>query len=576
MQKKRIWAVALAAAMVMGSLAGCGAEDAVEKSSTDGKTEVVASESAKASEAVQEETKELDTIRILGVDRPGTDGAGNTVYLSDWVNGDSKIWQQLTADLAERGIQLELDLIAEDQYKTVIQTQIAAGLDCDMVNINGVDSKTRMNLIKQGVLVSVNEIWDNYSEDTTKEFYTTGDGAVLALNTMEDGNIYWLSPITIGDYQGEQWGSVKGAMIRKDWLDKLNLKVPKTTEGLYNALLAFKQQDVNGNGANDELVRASLNGFYNGIAQMFGLGTDLICFTDYESGEVTSPWYQDGIKDYINFMKKLYENGLLDTAESGSENKVENRLAMICSWWAGTYEEAAVVVPEGQAGANYVGIICDSETGVSPVVSIQDGIQKNSSYEVAFTSQADPEVVGRLLDYLCSEEYSTLTEYGIEGYSYEVVDGAKVKYTDSDISEVQLISSVPALWTNNGILPRLEIVDRAQELATVIEAGYAAGYAEKGYADKAAIIQDIYENSENYAFTKMTPSASLAVATEEETQRSADLKADLDTYYKELLTKLIMGQVSMDDWDTYIAEMKELGLDELIEINQNRYDRANK
>ena len=32
----------------------------------------------------------------------------------------------------------------------------------------------------------------------------------------------------------------------------------------------------------------------------------------------------------------------------------------------------------------------------------------------------------------------------------------------------------------------------------------------------------------------------------------------------------------MDDWDTYIAEMKELGLDELIEINQNRYDRANK
>ena len=74
----------------------------------------------------------------------------------------------------------------------------------------------------------------------------------------------------------------------------------------------------------------------------------------------------------------------------------------------------------------------------------------------------------------------------------------------------------------------------------------------------------------------MTPSASLAVATEEETQRSADLRADLDTYYKELLTKLIMGQASMDDWDTYIAEMQELGLDELIEITQNRYDRANK
>ena len=571
MQKKRMWAAVLTAAMVMGSLAGCGAKDAGDKSSAASK-----SDAGSVSESVKEEVKELDTIKILGVDRAGTDNAGNTVYLSDWVNGDSKIWQQLTSDLAERGIQLELDLIAEDQYETVIQTQIAAGLDCDMVNIHGVDSKTRMNLIKQGELVYINEIWDNYSEAGTKEFYTTGDGAVLELNTMEDGNIYWLSPITIGDYQGNSWGSVKGAMIRKDWLDKLNIEMPKTTDELYDALLAFQQQDANGNGAQDELTRASLSSFYNGIAQMFGLGTDLVCFTDYESGKVTSPWYQDGIKDYINFMKKLYEAGLLDTAESGTENKVENRLALICSWWAGTYEEAAVIVSEGQPGANYVGIICDSETGVSPVVSIQDGIQKNSSYEVAFTSQADPEVIGRLLDYLCSDEYSTLTEYGIEGYSFDVVDGVKVKYTDSDISEVQLISNLPALWTNNAILPRLEIVDRAQELATVIDAGYTAGYEESGYSDKANVIKDIYENSENYVFTRMTPSASLAVATEEETQRSADLRADLDTYYKELLTKLIMGQASMDDWDTYIAEMQELGLDELIEITQNRYDRANK
>ena len=51
-------------------------------------------------------------------------------------------------------------------------------------------------------------------------------------------------------------------------------------------------------------------------------------------------------------------------------------------------------------------------------------------------------------------------------------------------------------------------------------------------------------------------------------------KADFDTYYQELLTKLILGQASMDDWDSYISDMKELGLDELISITQERYDRA--
>ena len=48
------------------------------------------------------------------------------------------------------------------------------------------------------------------------------------------------------------------------------------------------------------------------------------------------------------------------------------------------------------------------------------------------------------------------------------------------------------------------------------------------------------------------------------------------TYSAELLTKLIMGEKSLEDWDSYIADLKELGLDDLIAINQARYDRATK
>ena len=72
----------------------------------------------------------------------------------------------------------------------------------------------------------------------------------------------------------------------------------------------------------------------------------------------------------------------------------------------------------------------------------------------------------------------------------------------------------------------------------------------------------------------MDTEANLAAATDEETDRMTEIKADFDTYYQELLTKLILGQASMDDWDSYINDMKELGLDELISITQERYDRA--
>lgn len=563
---KRVWAAFMAAAMVTTALAGCGQTAELTKSTAD-------SSAAPSTEAAAADAEALKTIRILGIDNSATDDSGNTVYLSDWVNGDSKMWERLTSDLAEYGVALELDLIPSDQYETVVQTQIAAGLDCDMVNITSVDAKTRMNLVKQGKLAAVNEIWNQYSDGTAKEYYTNGGGSEVArLNVLEDGNQYWLSACTVGDYNGEAWGGFTGAMIRQDWLTKLGLEMPETTQELYQALAEFQKQDANGNGQADEVVSVDLNKFGNGIAQMFGLGTDPY-FIDYETGKAISPWYQEGIQDYIAYMNRLCEEGLLDTSGQGTEKKAENKISLINSWWISTWDEPGVIVGEGEAAPYFVGVLCDAEDGTTPLVNRQNAIQKGS-YEYAVTSNADPEAIGRLLDYLAGDEYSTLSEFGIEGYTYEVVDGVKKKLPTNEISEVQIMSKLPALWVNDSILPRVEVTDRAQELITCEEAGYSMGYPETGFVEKAAVIRDVYEHPENYKFAIMSTEGNLAVATEEETQRIADLKADFDTYYEELLTKLILGQAALDDWDTYLSELKALGLDELIEITQARYDRA--
>ena len=79
------------------------------------------------------------------------------------------------------------------------------------------------------------------------------------------------------------------------------------------------------------------------------------------------------------------------------------------------------------------------------------------------------------------------------------------------------------------------------------------------------------EDADHMVFHDMT---ALAVPTIEEADRSAEIESDLNTYSEELLTKLITGKSSLDDWDMYISDLQELGLDELIEINQARYDRA--
>lgn len=53
------------------------------------------------------------------------------------------------------------------------------------------------------------------------------------------------------------------------------------------------------------------------------------------------------------------------------------------------------------------------------------------------------------------------------------------------------------------------------------------------------------------------------------------MKTDLETYSKELATQLILGQASLDDWDSYMAELKDLGLDEILEIENDQLVRFN-
>lgn len=64
-----------------------------------------------------------------------------------------------------------------------------------------------------------------------------------------------------------------GIAIRQDWLNKLGLDMPTTTEEFHEALVQFNTQDVNENGANDERYVAHLGttGVYAGVAQWFGL-----------------------------------------------------------------------------------------------------------------------------------------------------------------------------------------------------------------------------------------------------------------------------------------------------------------
>lgn len=67
--------------------------------------------------------------------------------------------------------------------------------------------------------------------------------------TTEDGHIYGMTQI-----RSDMTDRLMRTFIKRTWLENLGLEVPTTLDELYDVLVAFKEQDANGNGdATDEI-----------------------------------------------------------------------------------------------------------------------------------------------------------------------------------------------------------------------------------------------------------------------------------------------------------------------------------
>ena len=74
-------------------------------------------------------------------------------------------------------------------------------------------------------------------------------------------------------------------------------------------------------------------------------------------------------------------------------------------------------------------------------------------------------------------------------------------------------------------------------------------------------------------FYPSQPGTYYAVATDEENAILEKYGPALQTASEELSMKLILGQKSLDDWDSHIATLKEFGLDEVLGVFQARHER---
>ncbi|MBR1713386.1 MAG: hypothetical protein IJ717_00375 [Treponema sp.] len=137
------------------------------------------------------------------------------------------------------GIDLELTMLPLNATDRDVKVNAAAegGFLPDMVVVN---REPLLNLIDKGLVMQVDDLYPLMPSRTEKMYNETS----RRFATVK-GKCYGFST------PGGKIQKNEGVLIRKDWLDKLGLSVPRTMDEYLDVMRAFTHNDPDGNGKND-------------------------------------------------------------------------------------------------------------------------------------------------------------------------------------------------------------------------------------------------------------------------------------------------------------------------------------
>src|SRR5699024_4094572 len=87
-------------------------------------------------------------------------------------------------------------------------------------------------------------------------------------------------------------------------------------------------------------------------------------------------------------------------------------------------------------------------------------------------------------------------------------------------------------------------------------------------------IKEINENLAETIIPHAKLTYPLVYSKEEEEERMNVIKPDLENYLEQMEAKCITGAEPIEEgWDEYVSTLKDLGVEELVEIHQEAYNR---
>lgn len=403
--------------------------------------------------------------------------------------------------------------------------------------------------LNDDVFIPVDDLYAKYAPRITYVL-DNFDGARAAV-TAPDGHIYTAPLIA------PQPATRFVLHINQTWLNNVGMSMPSNTDELYEVLKAFKTQDPNGNGKADEIPFSTIGTNIGRIYGWFGLPDETIHFQrDPKTGEPVFTGNTEGWKNATKYFAKLFAEGLLDpelfthdNAQYLAKGKTEDALYGVFEDWSGPN-----VTGNERYEADYTALPVLKSPGVdNPTYRQGDNWVFRTQF--AITSNAkNPATIVRWLDHLYEDENSVQVKMGIYGSVFN-------KEADGSYTLVEL----PAGETTDTVIYKNSLPNLPYAVMPDTFAKFPKSVEE---LNKNAI-DELY--GPNIVPYKMP----VYWLTSEESDRISTIQADIDKYLKDRRAAWITGQADIDaEWDSYLAQLKVLGLDEYIDVFTTAINRS--
>lgn len=353
-----------------------------------------------------------------------------------------------------------------------------------------------------------------------------------------DGKMYIFPNEGIGETNRQIW------MYREDIFKKHGLTPPKNFDELYK--VAKKLKELYPNSYPFSFRFGNQLQIMRNLTPNFSTNEDY--YYDYDKKEWRYGPTEDGYKKVVEYMNKFYKEGLMPPdwltmdVKQWQDLISTNRSFMTVDFIGRIdffnqpmrkenkdFTMAFMVPPAGTGGKN-----------VNAYTHF-----KISGMMVSTTSKNVKDIM-KFMDFYYSEEGRTMLSWGKEGVDYKVENGKK-KF----------------------IQPFVDVADLRKKTGISTNGSFTWFDYDAHLSLSSPELQQIYVEARKYD-DKLKPQLAY---TEKEMETQATIGEAIKKHREENISKFILGQRSLDDWSKYVDEAKKLGVDKVLEVNKQSYDR---